>query len=96
MSARPGRAQAGHRPQPQETDLRWQERALCKQVDPELFFPFKGEVAVANAAKQVCGMCEVRAECLAYALAHHEYDGIWGGTSDRERRRQRRRLRRAS
>jgi WhiB family redox-sensing transcriptional regulator len=86
MSARPGKAQAAHRPQPQETDLTWQERALCKEVDAELFFPYKGENCAA--AKQVCGLCEVSAQCLNYAIAHQERVGVWGGMSERERRKE--------
>lgn len=63
----------------------WTELALCSQIDPELFFPEKG--GSAREAKRICTRCEVRAECLAYALAHAERFGIWGGLSERERRR---------
>jgi WhiB family redox-sensing transcriptional regulator len=63
----------------------WQERALCAQTDPEAFFPEKG--GSTREAKRVCGGCEVRAECLGYALEHDERFGIWGGLSERERRR---------
>lgn len=66
-------------------ELAWQERALCAQTDPEAFFPEKG--GSTREAKRVCLVCEVRAECLAYALAHDERFGIWGGLSERERRR---------
>ena len=68
----------------------WQERALCAQTDPEAFFPEKG--GSTREAKKICGGCEVRAECLEYALAHDERFGIWGGMSERERRRLRRRV----
>jgi WhiB family transcriptional regulator, redox-sensing transcriptional regulator len=64
--------------------LSWQERALCAQTDPEAFFPEKG--GSTREAKKVCVGCEVRAECLEYALAHDERFGIWGGLSERERR----------
>ena len=67
---------------------RWQERANCLGVDPDLFFPERG--ASTREAKGVCRGCEVRAECLEYALAHGEKFGIWGGLSERERRRVRR------
>ncbi len=67
----------------------WQERALCAQTDPEAFFPEKG--GSTREAKRICSGCEVRAECLEYALAHDERFGIWGGLSERERRRLRRR-----
>jgi WhiB family transcriptional regulator, redox-sensing transcriptional regulator len=70
-------------------DLGWQERALCAQTDPEAFFPEKG--GSTREAKKVCLSCEVRAECLEYALANDERFGIWGGLSERERRRLRKR-----
>ena len=51
-------------------ELSWQERALCAQTDPEAFFPEKG--GSTREAKRVCMSCEVRSECLEYALAHDE------------------------
>jgi WhiB family redox-sensing transcriptional regulator len=69
-------------------DRRWQERANCLGVDPDLFFPERG--ASTREAKSVCRGCEVRLECLEYALGHGEKFGIWGGLSERERRRVRR------
>jgi WhiB family redox-sensing transcriptional regulator len=66
----------------------WQEKALCAQTDPEAFFPEKG--GSTREAKRVCGSCEVRAECLEYAFENDERFGIWGGLSERERRRMRR------
>ena len=63
----------------------WQENALCAQTDPEAFFPEKG--GSTREAKRICSGCEVRAECLEYALANDERFGIWGGLSERERRR---------
>ncbi len=69
--------------------LGWQERALCAQTDPEAFFPEKG--GSTREAKKVCQNCEVRQECLEYALANDERFGIWGGLSERERRKLRRR-----
>jgi WhiB family redox-sensing transcriptional regulator len=62
----------------------WQERALCAQTDPEAFFPEKG--GSTREAKRICQGCEVKDECLEYALAHDERFGIWGGLSERERR----------
>ena len=64
--------------------LSWQDRALCAQTDPEAFFPEKG--GSTREAKRVCMTCEVRSECLEYALANDERFGIWGGLSERERR----------
>jgi WhiB family redox-sensing transcriptional regulator len=66
-------------------ELDWQERALCAQTDPEAFFPEKG--GSTREAKKVCLSCEVRVECLEYALSQDERFGIWGGLSERERRR---------
>jgi WhiB family redox-sensing transcriptional regulator len=72
-----------------DPELAWQERALCAQTDPEAFFPEKG--GSTREAKRICVGCEVKAECLTYALAHDERFGIWGGLSERERRRLKRR-----
>ena len=69
----------------EDEDGGWQERALCAQTDPEAFFPEKG--GSTREAKKVCLGCDVRGECLEYALAHDERFGIWGGLSERERRR---------
>ena len=66
-------------------EVSWQERALCAQTDPESFFPEKG--GSTREAKRVCLSCEVRSECLDYALSNDERFGIWGGLSERERRR---------
>jgi WhiB family redox-sensing transcriptional regulator len=62
----------------------WQDDALCAQTDPEAFFPEKG--GSTREAKRICASCEVRSECLEYALEHGEQFGIWGGLSERERR----------
>lgn len=64
---------------------RWQERALCAQVDPDAWFPGKGESP--RLAKQTCAACPVREQCLDYAIEHGETFGIWGGMTERERRR---------
>ncbi|BBY98449.1 transcriptional regulator WhiB2 [Mycolicibacterium fallax] len=66
-------------------DDQWQERALCAQTDPEAFFPEKG--GSTREAKRICLGCEVKDACLEYALANDERFGIWGGLSERERRR---------
>ena len=65
--------------------LGWHEQALCAQTDPEAFFPEKG--GSTREAKRVCGSCAVKMECLEYALSNDERFGIWGGLSERERRR---------
>lgn len=58
---------------------------LCRQVDSEAFFPEKG--GSTRDAKKVCRECPVKDECLRYAIDHDERFGIWGGKSERERRR---------
>lgn len=69
--------------------LDWQEQALCRQVDVgEIFFPEKG--GATQPAKRVCRECPVSEQCLRYALDNDERFGIWGGKSERERRRIRR------
>ena len=64
-------------------DETWQDRGLCAQTDPDAFFPEKGESN--REAKRVCQRCEVKAECLDYALTHDLKFGIWGGLSTQER-----------
>ena len=66
-------------------DEEWRLDALCAETDPEAFFPDKG--GSTREAKRVCAGCPVRAECLEFALASDERFGIWGGLSERERRR---------
>ena len=66
----------------------WQDEANCLGVDPDLFFPERG--ASTREAKEVCRACVVRADCLEYAITNGEKFGIWGGLSERERRRLRR------
>jgi len=68
-----------------ENEQNWQESANCLGVDPDLFFPERG--ASTREAKEVCRGCVVRGECLEYALVNGEKFGIWGGLSERERRR---------
>jgi WhiB family redox-sensing transcriptional regulator len=63
----------------------WQAMARCAEVDPEAYFPEKGGSTAS--AKKVCFSCEVRQTCLEYALEHDERFGIWGGLSERQRRR---------
>ncbi len=71
-------------------DQDWQEQALCAQTDPEAFFPEKG--GSTREAKRICRACGVRDECLEFALRHDERFGIWGGLSERERRRLKKRM----
>lgn len=67
-----------------QQNLWWQSKARCLEVDPEIFFPERG--GSSKAARAVCTQCPVAMECLRYALANREQFGIWGGTSERERR----------
>jgi WhiB family redox-sensing transcriptional regulator len=70
-------------------DYRWRDRALCRDTDPELFFPVgtTGLALVAiDRAKHVCGECDVRVQCLDFALETNQDSGIWGGLSEEERR----------
>lgn len=69
-------------------ELTWRDYAACLGMDPDLFFPERGESVAA--AKEVCQDCPVRLTCLQYALDNNEKFGIWGGVSERERRRIRR------
>lgn len=66
---------------------RWMNDAACVGTDVETFFPERG--GVTSTAKAIGGGCPVRAHCLAYALTNNERHGIWGGTSERQRRRMR-------
>ncbi len=67
----------------------WRLEAACRSVDPDLFFPM-GRTGAAEdqiaAAKGVCRQCLVREQCLDYAVATRQQDGVWGGTSEDERR----------
>ncbi len=65
--------------------LPWASEAKCLQAEPDTFFPEKG--GSTREAKRICAGCDVRAECLDYALDNDERFGIWGGMSERERRR---------
>ena len=64
--------------------MNWWQLGRCAEVDPEIFFPDKGEST--RDAKRVCFTCEVRAECLAYAMDDPSLIGVWGGMSYTERR----------
>lgn len=66
-------------------DVSWHHKALCAQTDPEAFFPEKG--GSTREAKRICARCEVREQCLKWAVDNDERFGIWGGMSERERRR---------
>jgi WhiB family transcriptional regulator, redox-sensing transcriptional regulator len=64
----------------------WRKRAACRGIDTAIFYP-ESEEDEGVEAKAVCGVCPVHQACLEHALAHREREGIWGGTTERERRR---------
>lgn len=67
----------------------WWQAAACRTADPDIFFPVSalgpGQEEIAR-AKAVCAACRVRRQCLQYALATHQAHGVWGGTTEEERR----------
>lgn len=70
------------------SDPDWSSRSRCSETDPEAYFPDKGESS--RQAAKTCGNCEVRAQCLTWALANDERFGVWGGHPEAGRRRMRR------
>lgn len=80
-----------YRPSGPVRALPWADRALCAETDPELFFGDIGHTYTTvdgtreMTAKAICRRCPVKPECLAYAMADPRIEGIWGGTTDRER-----------
>ena len=70
-------------------DTTWREKAACRDLDTGMFFP--DSESDAGPALEVCGACPVRMECLEWALATRQHDGIWGGATETERKRIRRR-----
>ncbi len=70
-------------------DYSWRRGAICRDTDPDLFFPVgtTGNALVQiDRAKEVCDQCPVKVDCLDYALETNQDSGIWGGTSEEERR----------
>ena len=70
-------------------DMTWRTKAACRNLDVEMFFP--DSEADVGPALSVCATCPVRTECLDWAIATRQHDGIWGGTTESERKRIRRR-----
>jgi WhiB family redox-sensing transcriptional regulator len=66
-------------------NLSWRKHASCRGLDAEVFFPTSEEAT--QEAKAICAECPVREPCLQYALANREREGVWGGATERERRR---------
>lgn len=73
---------------------KWQSHAACQGLAADIFYPSSDEESLE--AKSVCGECPVQAECLEHALSVREKDGVWGGATERERRRIIRQRRRAA
>lgn len=75
------------------TDMSWRDDAACRDTDPQLFFPV-GTTGPAieqiARAKEVCGTCDSQGICLQFALETNQDTGVWGGTSEEERRQLRR------
>lgn len=67
----------------------WKSMAACRGVEPDLFFPFDPGRDVGKEAKEICDGCKVRQICLEFALQNGEKYGVWGGTSERTRKRMR-------
>ncbi len=65
----------------------WRRHAACRGLDVEIFYPVTEDDADAAEAKAICEDCPVRQACLEHALAHREREGVWGGATERERRR---------
>jgi WhiB family redox-sensing transcriptional regulator len=66
-------------------NLTWRQHAACRGLDPEIFYPATDEEA--DVAKAICKVCAIRQACLEHALGSRERDGIWGGATEKERRR---------
>ena len=75
-------------------NLTWRDHAACRGIDPDVFYPVTDEEA--EPAKTVCDRCTVRTACLEWALGTREKDGVWGGATERERRRMIRQRRRTA
>lgn len=67
------------------TNQTWRQHSACRGVDPDIFYPASDDEA--EVAKAVCAQCPVRQPCLEYALTNRERDGVWGGATEKERRR---------
>lgn len=93
MSALPGQPQASHLPLPPRGDLGWRDAARCEGMDPERFFPRKSDEQ--KETIKFCLGCPVRLDCLKYALDTPVDYGIWGGTTQEERKQLRRKRRAA-
>ncbi len=76
-----------------EPERDWREDSSCAGMDSEVFFPPSEDEAAAMPAKEICALCPAQEQCLSYALATNQTEGVWGGMSAGDRRRLRRRMR---
>lgn len=65
----------------------WRQQAACRGLDPSIFYPSSDDEDDAEPAKAVCEECPIRQACLEHALTRRERDGVWGGATEKERRR---------
>ena len=75
-------------------NLSWRQSAACRGVDPGIFYPASEEEA--DVAKSICAQCNARQACLEYALVNREREGVWGGATEKERRRIQRQRRKSA
>ena len=71
----------------QQVAQSWRTTGNCRGSDPAIFYPPPEDDSLADEAKMICGTCPVRQPCLEHALATREKHGVWGGLTERERRR---------
>lgn len=76
-----------------EPEESWRDQAACAGSDNDIFFPAGEDDEIVAPAKAICAACPVKDDCLQYALATNQTEGVWGGLSASERRRLRRRIR---
>lgn len=69
-------------------DVEWQDLAACSGEDPDDWFPEARDQITAARAKAICDVCPVSGDCLEYAIRTRQKHGIWGGLTDKERRRE--------
>jgi WhiB family redox-sensing transcriptional regulator len=74
----------------------WSNRAACQGLDPAIFYPDADLPGDDEMAKAICSFCPVQRSCLEHAIAFREWEGIWGGATEAERRRIVRQRRRAA
>jgi len=74
----------------------WRLQAACRGLDPSIFYPSTDDESDADQAKAVCDQCPIRQACLEHALTRREREGVWGGATEKERRRMIRQRRRTA